>query len=563
MNRNEEASSDSRGAGTKLGWLIVGRLLTAILLFVIGLIWKQSNNPEQSLTKGISLLSIVAVFTIIYAVIWRISRNTLVQARFQLGVDVLLITWLVWNSDAIHSPYIALYIVVIAISSLFLSAREAVIMSVASAVAFTTCTLISTNLGQGPANALVSNSIPQTVQTVGMFDVAFFVVGLLSARLAERQSRSDVRLLAATQSLANLRALHERIVESIRSGVVTTDLEGRIYTFNLAAKEITGYEEETVRGKQASIFFGEMKDRIALSLNALAEGKPLPRFETDCLTSEGLRLRLGFSIAPLFSEANETTGLVLTFQDLTQVRALEETSRRQDRLAAIGRMAASIAHEIRNPLAAMRGSIQMLRSEMDNDSSQTELMEIILRESDRLNRIITDFLSYARPRSLTQSTVDVGDLLHQTFSLLRHSPEILATQTIVEELPPMQLVADADEGQLKQVFWNLARNALQAMPNGGTLRASLQQNSNNRLRIAFSDTGRGMTPDQVEHLFEPFSSTTGGTGLGLSIVYQIIRDHGGTINVRSREGQGTTITIELPIANSTEPQPENANELTN
>ena len=563
MNRNEEASSDSRGAGTKLGWLIVGRLLTAILLFVIGLIWKQSNNPEQSLTKGISLLSIVAVFTIIYAVIWRISQNTLVQARFQLGVDVLLITWLVWNSDAIHSPYIALYIVVIAISSLFLSAREAVIMSVASAVAFTTCTLISTNLGQGPANALVSNSIPQTVQTVGMFDVAFFVVGLLSARLAERQSRSDVRLLAATQSLANLRALHERIVESIRSGVVTTDLEGRIYTFNLAAKEITGYEEETVRGKQASIFFGEMKDRIALSLNALAEGKPLPRFETDCLTSEGLRLRLGFSIAPLFSEANETTGLVLTFQDLTQVRALEETSRRQDRLAAIGRMAASIAHEIRNPLAAMRGSIQMLRSEMDNDSSQTELMEIILRESDRLNRIITDFLSYARPRSLTQSTVDVGDLLHQTFALLRHSPEILETQTIVEELPPMQLVADADEGQLKQVFWNLARNALQAMPSGGTLRASLQQNSNNRLRIAFSDTGRGMTPDQVEHLFEPFSSTTGGTGLGLSIVYQIIRDHGGTINVRSREGQGTTITIELPIANSIEPQPKNASELTN
>jgi len=563
MNRNEEASSDSRGAGTKLGWLIVGRLLTAILLFVIGLIWKQSNNPEQSLTKGISLLSIVAVFTIIYAVIWRISQNTLVQARFQLGVDVLLITWLVWNSDAIHSPYIALYIVVIAISSLFLSAREAVIMSVASAVAFTTCTLISTNLGQGPANALVSNSIPQTVQTVGMFDVAFFVVGLLSARLAERQSRSDVRLLAATQSLANLRALHERIVESIRSGVVTTDLEGRIYTFNLAAKEITGYEEETVRGKQASIFFGEMKDRIALSLNALAEGKPLPRFETDCLTSEGLRLRLGFSIAPLFSEANETTGLVLTFQDLTQVRALEETSRRQDRLAAIGRMAASIAHEIRNPLAAMRGSIQMLRSEMDNDSSQTELMEIILRESDRLNRIITDFLSYARPRSLTQSTVDVGDLLHQTFALLRHSPEILETQTIVEELPSMQLLADADEGQLKQVFWNLARNALQAMPSGGTLRASLQQNSNNRLRIAFSDTGRGMTPDQVEHLFEPFSSTTGGTGLGLSIVYQIIRDHGGTINVRSREGQGTTITIELPIANSMEPQPKNASEWTN
>jgi two-component system sensor histidine kinase PilS (NtrC family) len=242
--------------------------------------------------------------------------------------------------------------------------------------------------------------------------------------------------------------------------------------------------------------------------------------------------------------------MVITFQDLTQVRALEESSRRQDRLAAIGRMAASIAHEIRNPLAAMRGSIQMLRSEMDQDSSHAELMEIILRESDRLNRIITDFLSYARPRSLVQSRVNVGDLLHQTFALLRHSPEILETQSIVEEVPTEALIAEADEGQLKQVFWNLARNALQAMPQGGTLKAQLQKNPSNRIRISFDDTGRGMTPDQVEHLFEPFSSTTGGTGLGLSIVYQIIRDHGGTINVRSREGQGTTITIELPTANS-------------
>jgi two-component system sensor histidine kinase PilS (NtrC family) len=193
---------------------------------------------------------------------------------------------------------------------------------------------------------------------------------------------------------------------------------------------------------------------------------------------------------------------------------------------------------------------------MDSDSSQAELMEIILRESDRLNGIIADFLTYARPRSLTHSKVDVSNLLHQTFALLRHSPEILESQKIVEELPDDPLIAEADEGQLKQVFWNLSRNALQAMPLGGTLTATLERNSNNRIKISFTDTGRGMSPDQVEHLFEPFSSTTGGTGLGLSIVYQIIRDHGGTINVRSREGQGTTITIELPIANSVEPKQE-------
>jgi len=188
----------------------------------------------------------------------------------------------------------------------------------------------------------------------------------------------------------------------------------------------------------------------------------------------------------------------------------------------------------------------MLRHEMKSDPSQTELMEIILRESDRLNRIITDFLTYARPRSVTQSQVDLGELLKQTFTLLRYSPEISERQTVEEDIPEGPFLADADPEQLQQVFWNLARNALQAMPDGGTLRAELGRNSNNRIRIAFSDTGRGMSPAQVEHLFEPFSSTTGGTGLGLSIVYQIIREHGGTINVSSREGRGTTITIELP-----------------
>jgi len=549
MTTPETTGESGRTAGSKLGWLIAGRLVAALLLSVFGTIWVRAGESQQTINKSLVLLTVVAVLTIVYAICFRLWKNILAQARFQLTVDIALVTWLVWNSGVIQSPYLALYIVIIAISSLFLGPRGALITSVACAAAFTGCSLSITGvLGTAAPTNLVGGSLSQTVQWVGLFDVAFFVVGLLSARLAERQSRSDVRLQAAKQSLANLRALHERIVASIRSGLVTTDLAGRIYTFNAAAEEITGYREEKIRGKDASILFGDLKDQIALTLKSLETGETSPRFEVNCTTAEGMRVRLGFSISPLSTESGETTGMVITFQDLTQVRTLEETSRRQDRLAAIGRMAASIAHEIRNPLAAMRGSIQMLRSEMDSDSSQGELMEIILRESDRLNSIITDFLSYARPRSLIQARVDVGDLLHQTFALLRHSPEIGPNQIVTEELPGEPVFAEADEGQLKQVFWNLARNALQAMPQGGTLRATLATNSDNRLRIAFSDTGRGMSPDQVEHLFEPFSSTTGGTGLGLSIVYQIIRDHGGTINVRSREGQGTTITVELPLA---------------
>ncbi|MDQ2975987.1 MAG: ATP-binding protein, partial [Acidobacteriota bacterium] len=535
----------------KLWWLILGRLATAFLLLWARVLWIPGVQRHWS--DVLSPLYVVCGLTLVYALAHRFSQTLPFQATVQFAVDIILVTWIVWSTDVIHSPYIALYIVIISASSLFLSPRDVMITSLACAIAFTASALaVLSGFGQASTSDLLGAGKAQTFQSIGLFDVAFFIVGLLSARLAERQSRSDVRLIAATQSLASLRALHERIVESIRSGLVTTDLLGRIYTFNAAAEEITGYQEEDVRGQDASIFFGEIKGIISHLLDAPGAGESGPRFEADCLTADGLRLRLGFSISPLFSESGDTTGTVITFQDLTQIRALEETSRRQDRLAAIGRMAASIAHEIRNPLAAMRGSIQMLRADMDGDSSQTELMEIILRESDRLNRIISDFLSYARPRSIIQSKIDVGELLKQTFTLLRHSAEIHEDHVIKEEVPPAPVLVNADSEQLQQVFWNLARNALQAMPTGGTLRAALQKNSNHRLRIVFSDTGRGMSPEQVEHLFEPFSSTTGGTGLGLSIVYQIIRDHGGTINVRSREGQGTTITVELSAEVSSE-----------
>jgi len=195
----------------------------------------------------------------------------------------------------------------------------------------------------------------------------------------------------------------------------------------------------------------------------------------------------------------------------------------------------------------MRGSIQVLNSELNGDPANAELMEIVLRESDRLNHIITDFLTYARPRQVELTETDLVEPLRETFTLLRNSPEAHADHIIEEAYPAEPVRALADPAGLRQVFWNLARNALQAMPEGGTLRVELSRTDAGRVRICFADTGQGMTPEQVERLFEPFSSyRAGGTGLGLSIAYQIVRDHGGTINVRSREGHGTQINIELP-----------------
>src|SRR5947209_5406178 len=504
-------TATSRSLGARLWWLILGRAATAVLLFLLGSFWRH-NTLESSLSGSLRrvapILWTVAALTIIYSAAHPVWKNYLAQSRFQLFADVLLVTWLVWATGDLHSPYAALYIVVISVSSLFIGPRGALITSLGSAAAFNACTLLALN-GIGPvASRVVSNeSLANAIQSMGLSDVSFLVVGLLAAKLAERQLRVDVQLAAATRSLADLRALHERIVESIRSGVITTDLQGHIYTFNAAAEEITGYRPAEVRGEDASMFFGDMSRQIADSMNAAATGKVSPRFQADCLTPNGLALRLGFTIAPLFAESGETSGMVITFQDLTNVRALEETSRRQDRMAAVGRMAASIAHEIRNPLAAMRGSIQMLRAEMDGDTEQAQLMEIILRESDRLNKIVADYLNYARPRPAELKNVNISAVISDTFKLLRNSDELVDGHSLEEDLPDRPAIISGDPEQLKQVCWNIARNALKAMPDGGTFRVSLQEGADNRLRLIFADDGCGMTPEQVEQLFEPFTST--------------------------------------------------------
>ena len=539
-----------------LWWLIFGRVVVAGILLGAGALWSGAlvSNAQAAHRVGFGspLAPAVLALSALYALALRFSRLPLrMQAGVQFAFDALLITRLVWETGNFYSPYSALYIVVISVASIFMGARGALLTAVGCAACYTAAMIALATGWLGGARELTIISLAEAVEVVGLNDVAFLVVGLLAARLAERQTRSEVQIREATHALVSLRALHERIVESIRSGVITTDLDRRVYTANHAAEEMTGYTASDLRGQDVSILFGDIRGHIEESLRAAREGEASPRYEAECLTSEGFRVRLGYSVSPLSSKDGETTGLVITFQDLTDVRAMEETSRRQERLSAVGRVAAGIAHEIRNPLAAMRGSIQVLQSELRADPSQAELMEIVLRESDRLNRIITDFLTYARPRRFSLAETDLREPLRETFALLRHSPEVVDGHALEEDLPSEPLTALADAEGIKQVFWNLARNALKAMPEGGTLRAEMRRVGERAVRITFTDTGRGMSPAQVERLFEPFSSsTTGGTGLGLSIVYQIIRDHGGTINVRSREGDGTTITIELPTKQS-------------
>jgi two-component system sensor histidine kinase PilS (NtrC family) len=539
----------------KLQTLIVGRLIVIFLLLVTGWIWYSGSITFTvgDFPEGPFLVFVISVgLTAVYFLLSWISRSFDWQVRAQFLIDVMLITWLVWKTGDLTSPYITLYIVLIGVSSAFLRPQTTFVMAVICVAFFSLLAVLTALAVIEPSGAAQTTS--KIIQIVSFHVIAFLVVGLLASRLSERLSSGE-QLKEATKSLATLQALHERIIESIRSGLITTDLDGNIFTFNAAAAEITGYQAVDMQGKSIFSLFGNIRQPIALSLNT-ADIDQIPRFETDLVTPEGYVVRIGYNISELFSEENERSGLIITFQDLTEIRSMEESIKRKDRLAAVGRVGAGLAHEIRNPLGAMRGAIQVLESNTPPESVHADLMTIILRESDRLNSIITNFLSYAKPKVGSFTEIDACEAIRDTTKLLRHSPDVTANHVLTEILPPHPVFVSADATQLKQVFWNLARNSINAMPLGGKLSVKLETVPDNRVQIVFEDSGVGMSPEQVERLFEPFSnSTSGGTGLGLSIVYQIIRDHDGGINVRSFEGEGTVITIVLPRASVAEPTP--------
>ena len=542
---------DIANPSQRIQLLIVGRLLSIFLLLVTSWVWNSGDLKLswENFPRGLFLVFVIAVgLTVVYFFVFRLSKNYYWQIVAQFLIDAFLVTSLVWRTGDITSPYISLYIVLIGVASIFLSKR-ATLMLAALCVGLFIFLSAAAYLAY-IQSAATTEDVSKIIQIVGFHIVAFLVVGLLSARLAERYTSSR-ELEEATKTLANLRVLHERIIESIRSGLITIDLDGKIYTFNRTAQEITGFSAEEMRGESILNLFGDIRREIEEALSDEAfKSDVQKRHEIGFTTPDGFVVQLGYSISPLYSESGERTGLIVTFQDLTQIRSMEESIRRKDRLAAVGRVAAGLAHEIRNPLGAMRGSIQILESKASADPAQANLMEIILRESDRLNEIITNFLKYARPKASKFAEIDARQPIEDTITLLRHSPEISKDHKLVSDLPDKPVTINADASQLKQIFWNLSRNAVQSMPEGGTLRVSLNEVSDNRITIEFSDTGCGMSPEQVEQLFEPFSkSTTGGTGLGLSIVYQIVRDHNGTINVSSKEDAGTEIKIHLPTNN--------------
>jgi two-component system sensor histidine kinase PilS (NtrC family) len=387
---------------------------------------------------------------------------------------------------------------------------------------------------------------------VGLNIFGFLAVAALSGWLAERLRRTGAALEQTSNQLADLQAFSEHVISSLTGGLATTDIDGRILSFNKAAEGIIGVTSREAVDRQATDVL-QLPDEFA-GLFGPQEGRlRLPRVEYVFTQPGGRQIELGISTAILRTPRGEV-GFVFTFQDVTDARKHEREARIQQRLAAVGEMAAGIAHEIRNPLASMSGSLQILRQELPLSDEQSQLMDIVLRESDRLNETIRSFLAYARPQRSASTTVDVRQIVTDAATLLQNSPELLETHAVRCDVPAHAVWCFADEAQIRQIVWNLATNGLRAMGEGGTLtlatrHATPQPGAPDMVALEVTDEGIGIDADELDGILQPFhGGFARGTGLGLSIVHRIVSDYGGELSMKSARGKGTTVTVTLPAA---------------
>jgi two-component system, NtrC family, sensor histidine kinase PilS len=385
--------------------------------------------------------------------------------------------------------------------------------------------------------------------TVGLNVFGFFAVAFLSGSLAERLRRADVRLEQASEEIADLQFFNQYVIDNLLSGLATADEQNRLLTFNRSAVLITGHSLASVVNKPAADVL-QLPRAFADGLDEDLLRTRAKREEVQYRRADGTVIMLGLSVAQL-PLPDGRRGFLYTFQDVTEVKRLERDAQMQKRLAAVGQMAAGIAHEIRNPLASMSGSMQILRQELALSPDQAQLMDIVLRESERLNDTIRSFLAYARPQRVDVQELDLRQVVQETATLLRNSHEVKDNHAIVVRTSPAPVTVHGDGNQVRQIVWNLATNGLRAMPQGGTLTLTAVPDAQqpDAAVLTVADEGVGIPHDEIENIFQPFRSSFGkGTGLGLAIVHRIASDYHAAIDVQSEPGRGTTFRVTFPAA---------------
>jgi two-component system, NtrC family, sensor histidine kinase PilS len=461
-------------------------------------------------------------------------------------LDAALVTAVVAATGGARSLFAFLYVLSVTAACVLLSRTGGLTIAAAS-------TLLYTGLVFGrtifPMTAFFEAPAENTaieVITIFMNAGTFLVVAIVAGGLAERFRSTQEELETKQADLRDLEAFTNLIFESVGTGLIALDRQHRITALNRAAEQITGTTLEAARGKPWSVFGGSISLGVIESeIQTSARGSAWREMTLRRGDGEEIPIRMTFSA--LRAGDGRAIGLIAACEDLSAIRAMEARMRAADRLASMGRMAANIAHEIRNPLAALSGAVEVMAAGAPDDTRE-RLAQIVVKETGRLNGIIRDFLEYARPAPLNRTSTNVAETVDEVLLLLEHQAEPGVLKT-VREFPPA-LTWSVDRQQFRQAIWNLCLNAVQAMPEGGELQVTMTAMAG-RLVVRVHDTGEGIAAADLGTIFEPFFSTkSGGTGIGLALVHRIVQDHGGDIDVQSRPGAGSTFTLTLPVGDA-------------
>ena len=546
---------EERELATKLKWLMLFRVLMVTVLLgttVVVSAESLSNlyDPLQLFLYGI----IIGTYLLALAYALLLPRVVRIRAfcYVQLAGDIAVSAALVLVTGGTESVFTFLFSLSIINGAILLFRPGSLAVATMSAAAFLVIAAYEYGVLRLPGVAPPVGR-RQLYYVVFIHLATFYLVAILASYLAEQLRQAGRKLVEKQADLASLKALNDNIVSSLASGLLTVGDDGRIIAFNPAAARVTGYSEAAVLGHPLREVFPELDDVISFS-EASAR---LSRLETLFTRRDNARIFLEYALSPLLGEGGGAMGTVVHFQDVTEIKMLESSVKRNERLAAVGQMAAALAHEIRNPLASISGSAEVLGALPRAGDAERRLVDIVVRETERLNGLITDFLGYARPRKPEIAPVDIAELVAETVEALRHEAAEPGVSVEVKVDGGPRVAADGD--QVRQVLWNLLLNAEQAMSEGGTIRIRARREAATARRpasvcLTVEDEGPGIPPEDRDRIFDPFFTTRpDGTGLGLSVVVRIVQDHGGEITLATpvRDGRGAAFSVRLPAAEAT------------